>query len=372
MNLNFAGAVRQINEMSLLIGESEGDKLVCADLDETAHLFVSGVTGTGKSVFVESMLLSLILRNKPERLKLILFDSKMVELSRYSGVSHMLIPTVTDPWKFSPVIEWVEYETMKRLQTFASAGIRSIEQYNELVEVTTRKIQCIPRILVVIDDLTTVIADHPKIADNIIKILMKGRAVGIHLLLVTQSTSLKAVRNIVEIVPSKAVFLTATEKESRFLLRNNSACQLEPFGSAIFAPTIGRSCKIRTIMATNNEADMILDAGKRNFTKYSEDVIASIERSVLNKYSREDRSGFLCDMEKIYEAADVLFQTQSVSVSIIQRRLNLGYSTAARIVDRLENLGVISPFEESKPRRILISKEQWEKLKERLKYGEKE
>ena len=276
-----------MGEMSLLIGTSEDGKLVCADLDETAHLFVSGVTGSGKSVFVETILLSLILRNKPEQLRLVLFDSKIVELSRYSGESHMLIPTVTDTQRLFAVMEWAEYETMCRLKTFASVGIRSIDQYNNLVEETNQEVAFIPRILIVIDDLTAVIGDYPEIADHIIEILMKGRAVGIHLLLVTQSTSSKIVRSIIEIVPSKSVFLTATEKESRFLLRSNIACQLAPFGNAIFSPTIGRSCKIKTIMAKNDEADMILGIGKRNFVEYSQDAITLIERNMPSERLKE-------------------------------------------------------------------------------------
>lgn len=363
----FADAVRQMGDMSLLIGTSEDGKLICADLDETAHLLVTGVTGTGKSVFVESILLSLILRNRPEQLKFILCDSKMVELSRYSKESHMLLPTATDPKRILAAMYWAEYETMKRLTNFASTGVRSIDQYNELAEFTKRK--ALSRILIVIDDLTTILDDCPEIEEFIVEVLMKGRPVGIHLLLVTQSTSLKAVKKIVEIVPSRAVFLTTTERESRFLLRSKAACELEPFGSAIFSPTIGRSLKVKTIMATNAEADMILKLGERKFSGYSKDVMEVIEEKINSAHSEGSKSYEYYDMNQISKAIDVIIQTGQASVSMLQRELKLGYSAAARIIDYLEHIGVVGPFDGSKPRSILITKNSWKK---RYKNGEKE
>lgn len=368
--MNFSDAVRRMGEMSLLIGASLDDQLVCADLDETAHLFVSGATGTGKSVFVESILLSLILRNKPEQLKLILFDSKMVELSRYAGISHLVIPVITDSERLRMTLAWAEYETMKRLKKFSTMGMRSIDQYNELSKSPHYPVGCqaLPRMLIVVDDLTTAINDLPEIADNIIDILMKGRAAGIHLLLVTQSVSAKAVKQIAEIVPSKTVFLTLTERESRFLLRNTKACQLEAYGDAIFSPTIGRSVHIKTIMAKETLADMIINIGAKNSAGYSDDIMTEVEKHSRQRRSIPDEPSNIVDFahdnaEAVSKAIDALMRTGNATVSMLQKELVCGYSYAARLMDAMEAMGVVGPFEGSKPRRILLTRSQLIKLK---------
>lgn len=373
--MNFADAIRKMGGMSILIGETDGGELICADLDKTVHLFVSGVTGTGKSVFVNSALLALIQKNKPEYLKFILFDSKMVEMSQYSFQSHLLVPVVTDSNVLDAVLSWVEIEMTKRLQKLSDHGCKSVDQYNELVELYPPPHSVMPRILIVIDDLTLAIKELQSIKDHILSLVINGRTVGIHMLLVTQSALQKDVKKIAELIPSKNTFLTLAQRDSRFLLRDTSACQLPPCGSSIFSPTLGRNIKVNTVMAGEKISDIILKIGKRNFSEYDEGALSYVWKKFFPHTEKaDDLKSELDDLltentdvsdeldDLFLEAVDIVLETGQASVSILQRRLKLGYSRTARLVDQMEQKGIVGPFEGSKPRTILISKSEWAKI----------
>lgn len=360
---SFWDVVRTIGEMSFPVGETDDGNLIFRSFNDIPHLLVSGATGTGKSVFLHSFLASLIMRNSPESLRFILYDSKIVELFRYTGEPHLFLPVMTESRKLRAALDWCGDEIEKRLMEFALNGKRSLSDYN--LSVSEKQLPIFPRVIIVADDLSVAMAETPKLAGNIRQIFLKGRTAGFHLILVTQTTTGREIRRIAELVPSKLVFSTTTEKESTFLIGNKSARQLGPFGTAIFSAFRGSSIKVNTIMAEDGDIDNILTVSKKMFEKYT--LSSEILERLATVDLEEERQSYIeSDTgpdELLPAAVDFVLETGQASVTMIQRGLKLGYSRAARLVDQMEEMGIVGLFEGSKPRKILITRKQWEDMK---------
>lgn len=358
---SFTDTLNDLSELSFPIGDDSQNNLIRADLKDISHLLITGATGTGKSVFLHSLLLTLIHNNSPDLLRLVLFDSKLVELSVYNGASHLLLPVITDYKKLTSLLNWTTFEISKRLSSFAQSNERSLPGYNDYLWENFLSDNGLPRILIVIDDLTSVLTEVPETLDKVKQILLTGRTVGIHLIAVTQTPTWKNTKQISAMFRTKVVFSASTSTESKFLIGRNGAERLGPCGNAMFSKGGVAPVKINSIPATEKEFDLILSASKELKAPYSDDTVKYAE-SVLAQHSDIPAEAPNDTDELLPAAVEVVLETGQVSVSMLQRRLKLGYSRAARLIDQMEEQGIVGPFEGSKPRQLLITRSQWQEM----------
>lgn len=322
------------------------------DINDSPHILVCGATGTGKSNFVHGALTELISHNSPDDLRLLLFDSKIVELAQYNGIPHLLVPWITDASKLEGALAWLDLETKKRLRLFADSQIRTLQGYNDHLWESFLDDNGLPHILVVIDDLSSAITQRPQIADYVREILLNGRTVGIHLMAVTQTPLWKGTKPISLLFRTKVVFSAATAQESKTLLGVQGAERLGACGQSLVSVN-GKTVKVQMPLITDAACSNALSTAKSfgdvSFIDTSLDT--ALNPSVAPEGDGED--------ELLPAAVEVILETGLASVSMLQRRLKLGYGRAARLVDQMEEKGIVGPFEGSKPRQIIITRAQW-------------
>ena len=292
----------------------------------------------------------------------------MVELGVYNGIPHLYIPVVTDPKKAAGALQWAVTEMLKRYRLFSELGVRSLEAYNEhLLENGQPKM---PSIVVVIDELADLMLVASKdVEESICRVAQMGRAAGMHLVIATQRPSADVITGLMKAnIPSRIAFAVSSALESRIILDNAGAEKLIGMGDMLYAPIgCGKPLRVQGAFVSDEERDQIVQFIKRQSTaQYSEDVMAQIEKAAEDKGANgkgrnddDEPTGKPEYDELLPQAVDVIFDTKQASVSMLQRRLKLGYSRAARIVDQMEEMGIIGPFEGSKPRQILITRDQW-------------
>lgn len=292
----------------------------------------------------------------------------MVELGVYNGIPHLYIPVVTDPKKAAGALQWAVTEMLKRYRLFSELGVRSLSAYNDhLVENGQPKM---PNVVVVIDELADLMLVASKeVEESICRVAQMGRAAGMHLVIATQRPSADVITGLMKAnIPSRIAFAVSSALESRIILDNNGAEKLIGMGDMLYAPLgCGKPLRVQGAFVSDEERDAIVSFIKEQSTaNYSEDIIAQIEKAAEDK-SSDSKGGELVPVsenkpdydELLPQAVDVIFDTKQASVSMLQRRLKLGYSRAARIIDQMEEMGIIGPFEGSKPRQIIITREQW-------------
>ena len=356
------------SKLSFAIGKDIAGQAVVGNISKLPHLLIAGTTGSGKSVCMNSLIISLLYKSDPDEVKLIMIDPKMVELGVYNGIPHLYIPVVTDPKKAAGALQWAVTEMLKRYRLFSELGVRSLEAYNEhLVENGQPKM---PSIVVVIDELADLMLVASKdVEESICRVAQMGRAAGMHLVIATQRPSADVITGLMKAnIPSRIAFAVSSALESRIILDNAGAEKLIGMGDMLYAPIgCGKPLRVQGAFVSDEERDQIVQFIKRQSTaQYSEDVIAQIEKAAEDKgsngkgHSDDDEPAGKPEYDELLpQAVDVIFDTKQASVSMLQRRLKLGYSRAARIVDQMEEMGIIGPFEGSKPRQILITREQW-------------
>ncbi len=334
-------------KLALSLGKDITGQSIVADLDEMPHLLIAGTTGSGKTVCVNSLILSLLFKNTPSDLKFLMIDPKTVELMPFNGLPHLICPVVTDAKKAAQALNWVVAEMEERYQLLAKVSARNIESYNE-------KQEKLPYIIVVIDefaDLMTVAADQ--IEGAVQRLAQLSRAVGIHLILATQRPSVNVITGVIKAnLPARVSFKVASKVDSRTVLDMNGADKLLGRGDMLFLrPGESKLIRIQGALVSDREIEAVV-----NFIKsqgepfYEDDILKDQPKGVLGSGERDD----LYD-----EAVRIIMESNQASVSILQRRLRLGYTRAARIVDLMEQEGLVGPFEGSKPRRILADREAW-------------
>jgi S-DNA-T family DNA segregation ATPase FtsK/SpoIIIE len=311
------------------------------------HLLIAGTTGSGKTVCVNSLILSMLFRATPDELRFLLVDPKMVELAPFNGLPHLLCPVVTEPKKASHALNWVVNEMEERYRLLAKAGARNIEAYNV-------KQEKIPYIVVIIDefaDLMTVVPDQ--IENAVTRLAQLSRAVGIHLVLATQRPSVDVITGVIKAnLPARISFKVASKVDSRTVLDMNGADKLLGKGDMLFMrPGESKLIRIQGSLVSDKEIEKVVDFIKsQGEPVYDEDILKEQERAVMANGEKDE----LYD-----EAVRIIMESNQASVSILQRRLRLGYTRAARIIDMMEQEGLIGPFEGSKPRKILVDREDW-------------
>ncbi len=356
------------------VGKDIGGSCIIGNIAKMPHMLIAGTTGSGKSVCMNSIIISLLYKAGPEDVKLIMVDPKMVELANYNGIPHLMIPVVTDPKKAAGALQWAVTEMMRRYKTMSDAGVRDLESYNSIV--TAEGGEKVPQLIVIIDELADLMMVAAKeVEDSICRIAQMGRASGVHLVIATQRPSADVITGLMKAnIPSRIAFSVASAMESRIILDTQGAEKLVGKGDMLFAPIgSGKPLRVQGCFVTDNEVLAVTSYVKEHFVAdYDQTVLADIEKkaSQTGKKSApvtaadpEPNMDELEGDELLPQAVDVVLETGQASVSMLQRRLKLGYARAARIVDEMEEKGIVGPFQGSKPRNILVTKEQWESMK---------
>ncbi len=364
---DFAGHRSQV---AFALGRDIGGRNVIGDIGTLPHVLIAGTTGSGKSVCTNSLIISLLYKSTPEDVRFIMVDPKMVELAPYNGIPHLLIPVVTDPKKAAGALQWAVFEMMKRYKTFSENGVKKLEEFNRLAR-TKEGLAPLPSVVVVIDELADLMLVAAKeVEESICRVAQMGRAAGMHLVIATQRPSADVITGLMKAnIPSRIAFAVASSMESRIILDNGGAEKLVGRGDMLYAPLgAGKPTRVQGCFITPEEIDRVVSFVKQTGeAQYDDDVIAKIEESVQEKGAKAGKPSAEpeeqeCD-ELLPAAVEVILETGQASTSMLQRRLKLGYSRAARLVDQLEERGYVGPFEGSKPRQLLITKEKWQEMK---------
>ena len=361
------------SKSSFAVGKDIGGSCIVGNIAKMPHMLIAGTTGSGKSVCMNSIIISLLYKAGPEDVKLIMVDPKMVELANYNGIPHLMIPVVTDPKKAAGSLQWAVVEMMRRYKAMSDVGVRDLESYNGIIEAEGEGIK-LPQLVIIIDELADLMLVAAKeVEDSICRIAQMGRAAGIHLVIATQRPSADVITGLMKAnIPSRIAFSVASAMESRIILDTQGAEKLVGKGDMLFAPIgCGKPLRVQGCFVTDSEVEAVTGYVKNNFNAdYDQQVLEEIERKAQQTGKKpaavsdpEPSDEELEGDEMLPAAVDVILETQQASVSMLQRRLKLGYARAARIVDEMEEKGIVGPFQGSKPRTILITKEQWEARK---------
>jgi len=345
------------SKLTLALGKDIGGKPIIADLGEMPHLLIAGTTGSGKTVCVNGIILSMLFNATPNDVKFLMVDPKMVELAPYNGLPHLLCPVVTDPKKVAAALAWVTSEMDERYRLLAKEGCRNIEAYN-------LKKQKLPYIVVVIDELADLMMMvRDQVESAIARLAQLSRAVGIHLVLATQRPSVDVITGVIKAnFPARISFKVASKVDSRTVLDMNGADKLLGKGDLLFLePGQPKPIRAQSSYVKDNEIEKVLQFIKKQAQPvYDESILKQQEQSQL---------GVITEKDELYEtAAKLIIETGQASVSILQRRLRLGYTRAARLIDMMQDEGLVGPYRGSKPREILVDREQW--LKDEMKKGQ--
>lgn len=363
--------------LTMALGKDIAGAAQVADLCKMPHLLIAGSTGSGKSVCVNSIIISFLFRSSPEDVKLILIDPKVVELAEYNGIPHLLMPVVTEPRKAAGALGASVAEMERRYKLFAENNVREIKAYNKLAAQTG--LEHLPYIAIVIDELADLMMVAGKeVEDYICRIAQKARAAGIHLIVATQRPSVDVITGLIKAnIPSRIAFAVSSQIDSRTILDASGAEKLLGNGDMLFLP-VGASKPVRVqgTFVTDEEIGAVLSFIKStSSTQYDEEMIAEMERrAVAEKGSKKgsdddgDTGGTLDPMFE--QAVECVIDAGQASTSLLQRRCKLGYARAARIMDQMEQEKIIGPYEGAKPRTVLVSKAQWEERKLNGQYDE--
>ena len=359
--------VNHKSKLALALGKNVGGEAVIADVAKMPHVLIAGSTGSGKSVCINTLITSILYKAKPNEVKLLMVDPKVVELSVYNGIPHLLIPVVTDPKKAAGALAWAVQEMVNRYSLFADKGVRDIKGYNAAIEKEggTGKL---PQIVIIIDELADLMMVAAKdVEDAICRLAQMARAAGMHLVIATQRPSVDVITGIIKAnIPSRIAFAVSSQVDSRTILDSVGAEKLLGKGDMLFYPSgASKPVRVQGSFVSDQEVEKIVDFLKFNGgeAKYNEDIIESIEKSnssdqELDKMQSEDDTDPL-----LMDAIDTVVEAGQASTSFIQRKFKVGYSRAGRIIDQMEERGIISGYQGSKPREVLITKERLDELK---------
>ena len=356
------------SKLTMALGKDVAGECVVADIAKMPHVLIAGSTGSGKSVCINTLISSLIYKAKPSEVKLVMVDPKIVELSVYNGIPHLLIPVVTDPKKAAGALAWAVQEMENRYNLFASKGVRDLKGYNEAIENNSDEENgTLPQIVIIIDELADLMMVAAKdVEDSICRLAQKARAAGMHLVIATQRPSVDVITGLIKAnVPSRIAFAVSSQVDSRTILDMAGAEKLLGKGDMLFYPAgASKPTRIQGAFIDDKEVEKIVDFIKSNGTAtYSDEILESIEKANTNE--KEVKDSDISDDENdplLDEAIKTVIETQQASTSFIQRRFKVGYARAGRIIDQMEERGVISGYQGSKPREVLISKERWQEL----------
>ena len=357
------------------IGKDIGGSNIVGDVAKLPHVLIAGTTGSGKSVCTNSLIVSMLYKSTPDEVRFIMVDPKMVELAPYNGIPHLLIPVVTDPKKAAGALQWAVYEMMKRYKLFSENGVKDLKGYNRLAEQSEDEaLKKLPTVVVVIDELADLMLVAAKeVEESICRVAQMGRAAGMHLVIATQRPSADVITGLMKAnIPSRIAFAVASSLESRIILDTQGAEKLVGKGDMLYFPLgAGKPLRVQGCFISPEEIERVVSFVKESGeADYSDEVMQKIEETMQEKEKGSKGAAApepeTDDGDELLPAAiEVVLETGQASVSMLQRRLKLGYSRAARLVDQMELRGIVGPFEGSKPRQLLITRSQWQEMQMR-------
>ena len=365
--------------LSFVLGRDISGKPVVADIASMPHLLIAGATGSGKSVCINTMIISLLYKSSPEDVRLLMVDPKVVELGVYNGIPHLLIPVVTEPKKAAGALAWAVSEMTRRYNLFAEHKARNITEYNAKVEeqnfmegeletdndFEVPRMEKLPQIVIIIDELADLMMVASKeVEDHICRLAQMARAAGMHLVIATQRPSVDVITGIIKAnIPSRIAFKVSSQVDSRTILDAAGAEKLLGRGDMLYSPVgVSKPLRMQGAYITEGEVESVIKFVKENYSAvYQQDIIEQIESGV-NTAGNDDRDEEDEMDEQFYEALEACVETGQASATLLQRKIKVGYARAARIIDQLEDHGFVGPYEGSKPRAVLITREELNEL----------
>ena len=354
------------SKLAFALGKDVSGATIVTDIAKMPHVMIAGATGSGKSVCINTLITSIIYKAKPSEVKLVMVDPKIVELSVYNGIPHLLIPVVTDPKKAAGALAWAVQEMENRYAMFASKGVRDLKGYNDAIA-NDDTIGKLPHIVIIIDELADLMmVAKGDVEDAICRLAQKARAAGMHLVIATQRPSVDVITGLIKAnIPSRIAFAVSSQVDSRTILDQVGAEKLLGKGDMLFYPTgAPKPVRIQGAFISDKEVEKVVNFVKANGkSEYRDDITEYIEKA--NTTDKEQAEGAGNDDEAdelLNEAIETVIETGQASTSFIQRRFKVGYARAGRIIDQMEERGIISGYQGSKPREVLMTKERWQEL----------
>ena len=363
------------SKLTVALGRDIQGVPTCADLAKMPHLLVAGTTGSGKSVCLNAMIVSLLYNATPDEVKLIMIDPKKVEFTVYRSIPHLLVPVVSNPRKAAGALSWAVAEMDKRYALFAEKGVRNLQGYNDYA--ASEDLPKMPQIVIIIDELSDLMmAASNEVEDSICRLAQKARAAGMHLIVATQRPSVDVITGLIKAnIPSRIAFAVKSQIDSRTIIDTQGAEKLLGNGDMLYCPVgLSKPVRVQGSYLSDEEIERVIShVTSQGEVKYDDTVIQEIERNSAPKEDKKksadagvDSTGYGEDGDEMIPKAIELFIEQGMaSGSLLQRKLKLGYARAARIVDELAEKGIVGPYEGSKPRKVLITKEQWYEMQAR-------
>ena len=366
------------SKLSFALGKDIGGDCIVGNIAKLPHMLIAGTTGSGKSVCMNSLILSLLYKARPDEVRLIMIDPKMVELGVYNGIPHLYVPVVTDPKKAAGALQWSVVEMLKRYRLFSEVGVRDLESYNKhCVSVGE---QTLPQVVIVIDELADLMLVASKeVEESICRVAQMGRAAGMHLVIATQRPSADVITGLMKAnIPSRIAFAVSSAMESRIILDQGGAEKLVGMGDMLFSPVgCGKPVRIQGAFVSDEEREDVIrfiKEGAGGTAQNNSEIEEFMNKAAEDKNSggdggkssKDEKGGLGGYDEMLPQAVEVVLETKSCSVSMLQRRVKLGYSRAARIVDQMEELGIVGPYEGAKPRQVVIDREGWNEIQRGL------
>lgn len=363
------------SKLSFAVGMDIGGDCIIGNIAKLPHMLIAGTTGSGKSVCMNSLILSLLYKARPDEVKLIMIDPKMVELGVYNGIPHLYVPVVTDPKKAAGALQWSVVEMLKRYRLFSEIGVRDLENYNR--HCASAGEEALPRVVIVIDELADLMLVASKeVEESICRVAQMGRAAGMHLIIATQRPSADVITGLMKAnIPSRIAFAVSSALESRIILDQGGAEKLIGMGDMLFSPIgCGKPMRVQGAFVSDEEREDVIQFIKEGSagTEQNKEIEEYMNKAVEGKNgdsgkSAKDDEGACGDYDELLpKAVEAVLEMNSCSASMLQRRVKLGYARAARIVDQMEELGIVGPYEGAKPRQVIIDREGWIQIQKQL------
>ena len=353
------------SKLAFAVGKDIAGNIIIGDVAKMPHMIIAGTTGSGKSVCTNSIIMSILYRANPKEVKLILIDPKMVEFTTYNGIPHLLIPVVTDPRQAAGALNWGVQEMLRRYKLFADNNVRDLGGYNEMA--AAKNIEKLPQIVIAIDEFSDLMmAASKEVEDAVCRLAQMARAAGMHLIIATQRPTTDVITGLIKAnIPSRIALTVQSQVDSRTILDTQGAEKLLGYGDMLFYPNgMQKPLRVQGCFCSTKEVESIVGFIKNESdSEYNSEIIEAVEQSMpAEKGERtSDSAEPVGDGDDILieKAIDIVVEMGQASTSSLQRKLKLGYARAARIIDELENMGVVGPYEGAKPRKVLMSKQQW-------------
>ena len=362
------------SKITFAVGKDIAGKAIVADLKTMPHMLIAGSTGSGKSVCINTIIASFLYKARPDEVKLVLVDPKVVELANYNGIPHLLIPVVTEPSKAAAALNWAVAEMDDRYKKFAAEGVRELTGYNKAMKAKGDDENVMPQIVIIIDELADLMMAAPsQVEESICRLAQKARAAGMHLIVATQRPSVDVITGVIKAnIPSRIAFAVSSQVDSRTILDMSGAEKLVGKGDMLFNPLgSGKPIRVQGAFISDDEVNSIIDFVKSQSeeARYSENVLDSIERANVPDAEKGNRD---LEDELLPDAIELVVQAQQASVSMLQRRFRIGYNRAARMIDMMEDRQIVGPSDGSRPRQVLITEADLMNMKESTEDIEKE